>query len=164
LLPPRQRELDLTGVDPCKDLLTDKQLRELVYDLGYERSPRPSTSDIHDGPGCSFSSSRPRDQQTRDIGSLVGVSVTEGAEAWLTDPARKPDKPPEIVDIEGFSALVLPHPKLPDNCMVVVDTAESQYLEVSSSPDTGEGTSVEPYCAEAERVAGMAIQTLSASR
>lgn len=164
LLPPRPRELDLTGVDPCADLLTDQQLRELDYDRGYARPPAPSTSAIHGGPNCTFGSSGLSGGDSRNIGSLVGISVTEGALSWITDRTRTPDQRPDVVTVNGFFALVLPHPMLPDNCKVVVDTAKNQYLEVASSPDSGEDTTFDPYCAEAERVAGMALQTISASR
>lgn len=164
LLPARPRELDLTGVNPCTDLLTDQQLRELDYDLGYARPPGADHSDIHGGPDCTFGSTGGAGGSSRNILTLVGIATTEGALAWVTDPVRTPDTRPEVATIEGFSALVLPHPTLPDNCKVVVDTAEGQYLEVSSLQATGEGTSVEPYCAEAERVAGMAIETVTASR
>lgn len=164
LLPPRTRELDLTGVDPCSDLFTDQQLRELDYDLGYARPPLPGRSNIHGGPYCTYGSNGGAGGPHRNIGSLIGISATEGALAWVTDPAREPNTRPEVVDIEGFHALVLPHPLLPDNCLVVVDTAENQYLEVSSSPGGGEYGDVEPYCTEAKRVASMAIQTISSSR
>lgn len=164
LLPSRPRELDLTGVDPCKDLFTNQQLRELDYDLGFARPPLPGTSSVHGGEDCTYASNGGAGGSSRNIGTLVGISTTEGALAWVTDPAREPDTRPEVVDIQGFSALVLPNPMLPDNCLIVVDTAENQYLEVSSSPGGGEDDEVEPYCAEAERVAGMAIQTVSAGR
>lgn len=164
LLPPRSRELDLTGVDPCVDVLTEQQLRELDYDLGYARPPLPGRSNIHDGPYCTYASNGGAGGPHRNIGSLIGISTTEGALAWVTDPAREPDARPEVADIEGFHALVLPHPLLPDNCLVVVDTAENQYIQVSSSPGGGEYDDVEPYCTEAKRVASMAIQTISAAR
>jgi hypothetical protein len=164
LLPPRPRELDLRNVDPCKDLLTDQQLRELDYDLGYARPPKPDHSDIHGGPDCTFASNGGTGGPSRNVRSLLGISTTEGALAWVTDPARTPDTRPDVVAIQGFFALALPNPKFPDNCKIVVDTAEGQYLEVSSARDSGEGTSAEPYCEEAEHVADMAIQTISASR
>lgn len=164
LLPARPRELDLTGVDPCADLLTEQQLRELDYDLGFVRPPLPGNSDIHGGPDCTYASNGGAGGSYRNIKTLIGISTDEGALAWVTDPAREPDSRPEVVDIEGFHALVLPHPLLPDSCLVVVDTAEDQYIEVSSSPAGGENNSVEPYCTEAERVAGMAVQTISESR
>jgi uncharacterized protein DUF3558 len=164
LLPPRTHELDLSGLDPCTDLFTDQQLRELEYDRGYARPPDAGVSGIHGGPDCVFGSTGLSGGPNRNIGALVGVSTSEGALAWVTDPARTPAARPDVVTIEGFFALVLPHPLLSDNCMVVVDTGEGQYLAVSSKPDSGEDTKVVPYCAEAERVAGMAIQTISASR
>jgi hypothetical protein len=164
LLPPRTRELDLSGLDPCTDLFTDAQLRELEYDRGYARPPSAGVSGIHGGPNCVFGSTGLSGGADRNIGVLVGVSTSEGALAWVTDPARAPDTRPDVITIEGFSALVLPHPLLPDNCLIVVDTAEGQYLDVAAKPDAGEDTEVAPYCAEAERVAGMAIQTISASR
>jgi uncharacterized protein DUF3558 len=163
LLPPRPRELDLTGVQPCTDLLTDQQLRELDYDRGYLRPPSADHSDFHGGPDCLFGSTSLTGGPNRNMSSLVGISTTEGALAWVTDPVRAPKDRPEVVTVEGFSALVLPHPRLAGNCLVVVDTAQGQYLEVDSGPDVGEGP-YDPYCAEAARVAGMAIQTLTASR
>ena len=163
-LPPRERVLDLTGVDPCRDLLTDGQLRELDYDLGFARPPLPGKSDIHGGPDCTYASNGGAGGRHRNIGSLVGISITEGALAWVTDPARVPDTRPDVIDIEGFFALVLPHPLLPDNCLIVVDTAENQHLGVSSTPGGGEDDEVEPYCREAARVAGMAITTLTKTR
>jgi hypothetical protein len=164
LLPPRPRELDLTGVQPCTDLLTGQQLRELDYDRGFVRPPPADRSDIHGGPNCLFGSTALTGGPNRNMSSLVGVSTSEGALAWVTDPLRTPKDQPDVVTVEGFSALVLPHPRLPDNCLVVVDTAQGQYLEVDSSPDTGQGGGYDLYCAEAERVAAMAIQTLSATR
>lgn len=160
LLPPRSHELDLSGVDPCTGLLTTQQLRQLDYDLGYARPPLPDHSDIHGGPDCTFASNGGAGGASRNMRSLVGISTTEGALAWVTDPAREPDRRPRVVDIQGFSALVLPHPKIPDDCLVVVDTAEDQYLEVASSSSTGDGADADPYCAEATHVAGMAIQTV----
>lgn len=164
LLPPRPRELDLAGVDPCADLLTERQLRDLNYDLGYARPPTPGRDDIHGGASCVFASNGGSGGVNRNVGTLITISTTEGALAWVNDPAREPSSRPEVASVEGFYALVLPHPKVPDDCLIVVDTANGQYLDVSSGASSGNGTGVETYCAEAERVAGFAIQTISASR
>lgn len=164
ILPPRPAELDLRDVDPCTDLLTDRQLRDLRYDLGYARPPLPDNSDIHGGPDCTFSSTGSAGGDDRNVVTLVGISTTEGALTWVTDPARVPETRPDVVAVDRYSALVLPNPRLPDDCLVVVDTAEGQYLEVSAGPAVGEHPSPDPYCAEAERVADMAIQTISANR
>jgi hypothetical protein len=164
LLPPRPRELDLSGVDPCTDVLTDNQLHELAYDLGYQRAPIPNTSAIDNARTCGYSSESPPDQASRDIGSLVAISLSAGAEAWLTDPARKTSADrARQAKVGEFPALVLPNPQVVDNCTVVVDVHERQYFRVdSSSSGSVKGTSPEPYCTEAQRVAGMIIQTLSA--
>jgi hypothetical protein len=165
LLPPRPRELDLTGIDPCADVLTRDQLHQLAYDLGYLDKPIESKSDIHGGATCAYASNSPPDQRRRDIGSLVGISTSEGADAWLTDPRRKTSADRRRpVTVAGFPALVLPHPSIVDNCGVVVDVHDGQYLEVDSSSSGARGTSPEPYCAEAQRVAEMVIQNLSARR
>jgi hypothetical protein len=164
LLPPRLRELDLAGVDPCTELLTDQQLRELDYDLGYARPPLPGRSNIHGGPDCTFASNGGAGGSNRNMSSQVGISTTEGASTWVTDPAREPNTRPEVADIQGFSALVLPNPKFPDDCLVVVDTAEGQYLQVASGESSGSADDPAPFCQEAKIVARMAIQTVSASR
>ncbi|HEY0450930.1 DUF3558 family protein, partial [Actinophytocola sp.] len=138
------------------------QLHELDYDVGYDHPPLPDHSDFHGGPSCSFGSSRPLDgHPIRNIGALVAISTTEGADAWLTDPNRAGAELASSATIEGFPALVLPHPVLRDDCMVVVDTADKQYIEVSVGPDTGRDTVRKPYCDEAKRVSAMAIRTLT---
>jgi hypothetical protein len=164
ILPPRPTELDLADVDPCTELFTEQQLHELGYDLGYARPPVPGRSAIHGGLDCTYSSTGGAGGVGRDIITLVGISTSEGALAWVTDPRRAPDHRPEVVVVAGYSALVLPHPELPDDCMVVVDTARDQYLAVSAGAGIGKGLDADPYCAEAERVAAMAITTVSASR
>lgn len=166
LLPRRPRELDISNVNPCTDVLTGDQLHQLAYDLGYQRSPIAGKSDIHGGPTCAYGSMRPFDQPSRKIGSLIGVSTSEGAEAWLTDPHRQAAADlHRLVTVAGFPALVLPHPDIADFCAIVVDVHAGQYLEIGSSPDGGaEDTTPDPYCSEAQRVSGIVLQNLMARR
>lgn len=164
-LPPRPRDLDISGVNPCTDVLTRDQLRKLAYDLGYLEKPIAGKSPIHGGPLCGYASSNPPDQLSRDLGSLVIISTSEGADVWLTDPQRK--RPPDkyhLATIAGFPALVLPNPVIVTNCAIVVDVHDGQYLQVDSSSNDGKGTSPDPYCAEAQRVAGMVMENLLARR
>lgn len=158
-LPSRVRQLDLSTVDPCTDLLTDKQLRELEYDLGYARPPRAAPSREYDGPTCTFSSTDLSGGRGRNILTLVGISTSGGASSITVSSNQ-----PKIVRIADFSALVLPNPSLPDACLVVVDNADGQFLEVSTSPIRSPGSDLTPYCDEAERVAFMAIRTISGSK
>jgi Protein of unknown function (DUF3558) len=166
LLPPRPRDMDLTSVDPCKDVLTQDQLRQLAYDLGYQRAPGPGHVVTDNGRTCTYSSSRPTDQPSRDIGSLVIVSTSAGAEVWLTDPGRKSSADlARMTTVAGFPALVLPNPSFVANCAVAVDVNDGQYLGVQSRPSGGaEGTSPDPYCAEAQHVAELIVQNLLARK
>jgi hypothetical protein len=165
-LPHRPRELDITGVNPCTDVLTVDQLHQLAYDLGYQRSPITGKSDINGGPTCAYGSMDPPDQPSRKIGSLIGISTSEGADAWLTDPRRETSADlHRMATVAGFPALILPHPRFVDNCAVVVDVHAGQYLQVSSRPAGGaDGTSPEPYCTEAQRISGIIVQNLLARR
>lgn len=161
-LPPRPRDIDLTNVDPCRDVLTRDQLHQLAYDLGYQRAPQPDTSRIDDARTCVYSSSTPLDQPSRDIGSLVAISTSAGAEIWLSDSRRNRTNPARQTTVDGFPGLIMPHPRIVDNCAVVIDVHDGQYLEVESSPSGGvKGTSPDPYCAEAQRVGEMVLQNLS---
>jgi len=108
----------------------------------------------------------PFDQPSRKIGSLISISTSEGAEAWLTDPRRKTSADlHRKASVAGFPALILPHPSFVDDCAVVVDVHDGQYLEVDSSPGgDAEGTSPDPYCSEAGRVSGIVLRNLSARK
>jgi len=166
LLPPRPRELDISDVNPCTDVLTRDQLHQLAYDLGYQRSPIAGKSDISGGPTCTYGSMSPFDQPSRKIDSVIGVSTSEGAEAWLTDPSRKAAADlHRMATVAGFPALVLPHPDIADLCGVVVDVHAGQYLEIYSTPGAdAEDTTPDPYCSEAQRVSGIVLQNLMARR
>lgn len=168
LLPERTRYIDVRAFDPC-EVLTDKQSRELQYDLGYARPPLPTTDLVHGGPACTFSSNGGSGGADRSISTMITFAVTEGAEVWITDPLREPKEVRALQidpdDNGAFHALVLLHPIVPDNCMVVVDTSAGQALQVSSTSTNGKNvTSHEPYCQEAVRVATMALQTMLAPK
>lgn len=164
LLPPRPRNVDLTGVDPCKDVLTFAQLHQLAYDLGYERPPIADQVYTDNGRTCTYSSSRPTDQPSRDIGSLIDISTSAGAEIWITEKQSRARTIRQTTVVQ-FPALVIPHPNFKDVCAVIVDVHDGQYLDVQASPSgKGGGTSPDPYCAEAQRVAEMVMQNLLARR
>lgn len=165
-LPPRPRDLDLSAVNPCTDVLTRDQLHQLAYDLGYQRKPPSGKSGIHQGPQCLYASTNPPDQPSRDFSALISISTSEGASAWLTDPRRKSSADrSRMTTVAEFPALVMPHPSIVDNCTVVVDLHGGQYLEIDGSPGgSARGTSPEPYCTEAQNVAGIVVRNLSARR
>ena len=146
-------------MEPCTDLLADRQVRELDYDLGYARPPKGDRSSVHGGRTCTFSSSELSGGTSRNMLTLIGISTTAGALTTVTGTTA-----PEVVTVQEFSALVMPNSVLPDSCLVVVDTADGQYLDVSSSAVHSEGAGPQSYCDEAQTVARMALQTIAPTR
>lgn len=155
LLPPRTEAIDITGADPCK-ALTSGQVHQLDYDLGYRSLPMPSTDDIDHGPTCDFSSTR------REVGTTIIYSTSNGAEIWLTDPSRNRTNPATAIRIDGFPALQVTNTLVTDECSVVVDNHDGQYVEVFATPDMNRKTPTSSfYCGEAKKVAEMVMRTLS---
>jgi hypothetical protein len=144
--------VDLTGVDPCK-ALTREQSKQLDYDAGYQLSPTPGTDGITGAPNCAYSSIN------RNVGSLVTVVTTEGAESWLTNPERKTKVKPVQVTVAEFPALQV---KATDtnSCEVMLDVHDGQQLDILSA-DAGNGPKdAETYCQEANKVAGLVLETV----
>ena len=113
-------------------------------------------NDISGEPDCAFDSSK------RALGSLITFVKNGGAEVWLTDPDHKTKVPPTTTTVAGFPALqitVMPDSTLADQCTIVVDVHDGQYIEVFSSSSPGGPKGSTPYCAEAKRVASMVIET-----
>jgi hypothetical protein len=154
LLPPRPRDIDVTGLDPCK-ALTFAQEKELEYDTGWQDSPVPDHDGISGAPNCSYQS------RSREFGSLIAFVTNADAEVWLTDPSHKPELTPKKVTVSGFPALqitVRPTEPLPDKCKIIVDVHDGQYIDVFSSKLVGGGvTGSKTYCEEAKKVAAMVI-------
>ncbi|TDQ05244.1 DUF3558 domain-containing protein [Labedaea rhizosphaerae] len=155
VLPPRPRDIDLTGIDPC-DMLTKSQAREMEYDKGYQRPPQHDTNDVTGAPSCSFSSS------TSGSGLLISPVTTEDASVWLTNPERETVNPPEKTTVDGFPALrIKPKPTddLPNNCHLIIDVHDGQYIDIFVNNLSGEPAPASTYCTEADKVAGLAIET-----
>jgi hypothetical protein len=155
LLPPRPRDVDVSGLDPCK-ALTFAQEKELEYDTGWQDTPVPDNDGISGAPNCAYQS------RTREFGSLIAFVTNAGADVWLTDPNHKPDLTPKKTTVSGFPALqitVRPTAPLPDKCRIIVDVHDGQYLDVFSSKLVGgDVTGSKPYCEEAKNVAAMVIE------
>jgi uncharacterized protein DUF3558 len=155
LLPPRPRNLDVNGLDPCK-ALTITQSKQLEYDRGWQHPPIADVDGISGEPNCSYES------RTREFGSLITFVTNADAEVWLTDPGHKPELPPKKTTVSGFPALqitVRPTEPLPDKCVIIVDVHDGQYIDVLAARLPGGGvTGFKPYCQEAQRVAAMVIE------
>lgn len=155
VLPPRPRDIDLTGTDPC-EMLTKDQAREMTYDKGYQRPPMHDTNDVTGAPDCSFSSS------TSGHGLLIAAVTTEDASVWLTNPDRETVDPPQKTTVVGFPALRFepkPTDDLPDNCHLIIDVHDGQYIDIFVNDLNGDPAPPSTYCAEADKVAPLAIET-----
>ncbi|WP_086830144.1 DUF3558 domain-containing protein, partial [Allokutzneria sp. NRRL B-24872] len=156
LLPPRPKDLPIKGVDPCT-LLSAEQLAQLSY-----RSEGRPVGDQRPGEEqCSFS--QPLAAPARS-GSLVTLVTNEDATEHLKPERRSGTTTTDETKVAGFPSVKITK-KLPlENCQIVVDVTDGQYLDVLATPLVGRGTDTETYCREAQRVAEFAIQTLLARR
>jgi hypothetical protein len=147
-LPPRPRNLPLTGIDPCS-LLTATQQAKLGVDPGVEGHP-----DVNwHNPQCGF--------QLTDPGTLPSYNVqtvtSAGIQFWLNPLLANNTTP---VDIGGFPAVdVTSKAKVADGCQTVVSVADGQMLIVQFDfPPTG--TTATKSCVNTEQVAAAAVATL----
>jgi len=150
-LPPRPREVDLTGVDACT-LLTPEQQRQIGTDMP------PRVSDDPDRYGnfrCHYtkSLSSPR------FGYSVKVVTQEDATVYLTGERNMVAR---VVSAGGFPAVENHPPGNPQGCFVDVSTKDGQYLSVQYSKSTED--TIEVACEKARIAAELAIQTLLTQR
>ncbi|TDQ05124.1 DUF3558 domain-containing protein [Labedaea rhizosphaerae] len=155
LLPPRPRDVDVSGLDPCK-ALTDEQEKELQYNRGWQSPPIADVDGITGAPNCAYGSA------PREFGSLISFVTNANVDVWLTDPEYKTDLPPTKTTVSGFPALQITVPRsapLPDKCTILVDVHDGQYINVFSSRLAGGGvTGSAAYCQEAKKVAAMVLE------
>jgi hypothetical protein len=146
----------LDGLDPCT-LLTEPERRELGLDQEPLSVALPSA--LYNGGTvqlCSIGGYVPR---AYSIGVLL--SITGGIELY-----RRDGVPSDIreITVDGFPAIVAV-PTIERFCSVVIDVAPGQVVDVSSS----DGGRLPPIpqvelCADAERVAALALRNLLALR
>ncbi|WP_083383807.1 DUF3558 domain-containing protein [Allokutzneria albata] len=151
-LPPRPRDISLKGVDPCR-VLTDQQLEQLRY----SKTRLPDTGNRLGEAQCSVGNTF---GSPPNYGSLISLIVNEDITEWFTPDRQAGLSATNKIDIAGFPALEVTGKQLKDDCQVLVDVANGEYLDILSSPRGERGTSPEPFCAEARRVAELAMQTL----
>lgn len=152
-LPHRPRELPLDNVDPCS-LLTSNQRANLGLN---EPNPRFSTNpvEIFGGPSCSFFGSNPR-----NIGVSFTLTTNNGIEA-LTQPGAVLSEVIPTTVLE-FPAVILREPSLPPDCLLIVDVAQGQFLNIFYTDNDLPSVPVDQMCAAAKDAAAQALLTLEA--
>ncbi|MGH3802036.1 MAG: DUF3558 domain-containing protein [Pseudonocardiaceae bacterium] len=152
-MPPRPREIDLTGVDTCT-LLTTEQQRQ----LGTDRPPGLSNyPDRYGNRPCSYgkSLSSPR------FGYSVKAVTQEDATVYLTG---ERDVTARVVLVAGFPAVENLRPTDERGCFVDVSTTAEQYLSVQYAESTGSNDTTEVACEKARVAAELAMLTLLTQR
>lgn len=151
-LPPRPRDVDVRGIDPC-DLLTEAQRAEIGLESDPLLTDRSEGSEFFGGPTMACSSNTPGRRAigvsvelTYDglgIGSLTGRPVT----GELT-----------VIDVQGFPA-VLGRPRDPLFCQVLVDLAPGSSLSLQYR-DLAVQLTQDELCDGVAQVADAAMSTL----
>ncbi|MGH3929973.1 MAG: DUF3558 domain-containing protein [Pseudonocardiaceae bacterium] len=152
-LPPRPREIDLTGVDACT-LLTPQQQRQ----LGTDRAPVASgETDRYGNPYCHYSKAL----SSPYFGYTLQVVTQEDATLYLTG---ERDVTARVVSVAGFPAVENHRPLDERGCFVDVSTKDGQYLDVQYAESTGSNDPTEVACEKARSAAELAMQTLLTQR
>jgi uncharacterized protein DUF3558 len=151
-LPPRPRDIDVTGLDPCQSL-TEAQERQMHYDLGWQRPPRRETKPDDGVENCFFQWS----SQGR-----VGIVAfpAQSPEKWLDVDPDLIAEPVRVITIDGFPAVRLPGPKALAQkqaaCEVHVDVQDGHSIRVSAQVALASPpASVDTMCADAVTLATM---------
>jgi Protein of unknown function (DUF3558) len=148
-LPPRPRELNIEGIDPC-GTLNSGQIKSLGVSR-YSASP----PDGKRGPSCDWDhyASEPIEHYS------VGINTRGGVELVFGQPQL------EVTTVAGFGAVQTPalYGTGKQDCVVNVDVAPSQAVQVAYFYN---GTTVpmthEIACQKARRAAELAMQTILA--
>ncbi|MGH3898441.1 MAG: DUF3558 family protein [Pseudonocardiaceae bacterium] len=152
-LPPRPREIDLTGVNTCT-LLTPEQQRQLSTD----RAPVASVdTDRYGNTYCDYGkrASSPR------FGYSVKAVTQEDAAVYLTSERNAVAR---VVSAAGFPAVEARPPGDERACFMFVSTTAGQYLSIQYAESTGLNDTTEVACEKARVAAELAMLTLLTQR
>jgi hypothetical protein len=148
-LPPRPRDVPLTGIDPCS-LLTSAQQTTLAITAGVAGPPAAL---VNNSPTCDFRFA----DHTPGAEYSIAVDTADGIQLYL-DPALADVIRP--VSVSGFPALdiTLRPPDLLQGCTTAVSVANGQMFTVNLG-QPARGTTTAQSCAKTEQVAGAILAT-----
>jgi hypothetical protein len=156
-LPPRPRDVQIDGVDPCS-LLTVEQRAALGLDGRVVFDSAPVA--LYNGaevPLCAIRGFKPR-------AIAIGLSVvtSAGIELYTSGELAAEVRP---VDVRGFPAVVAVPARFAEYCTVIVDVARGQLLDVQFR-DGGRKPPIpqDQLCRDARQAAEAAMTTLLALR
>ncbi len=152
-LPPRPREIDLTGLDTCT-LLTPEQQKQLGTDIPPTFSKDP---DRYGNRRCHYGKAL----SSPYFGYSIKAVTQEDATVYLSG---ERDVVARVVSAAGFPAVENRPPKDERGCFVDVSTKDGQYLSVQYAESTGSNDTTEVACEKARVAAELAMQTLLTQR
>ena len=148
-LPPRPRDVSLTGVDPCA-LLTPAQQTTLAITAGI---PGPPAQLMDNSPTCNFRFADHTPGAEYSIAVDTAAGIQRYLDAGLADVIRP-------ATVSGFPALdiTLRPPDLLQGCTTAVSVANGQMFTVNLG-QPARGTTTTQSCAKTEQVAGAVLAT-----
>jgi Protein of unknown function (DUF3558) len=150
VLPPRPREIQIGGIDPCA-LWSPEQLGELHM----PQQPSSRTDD-QGQPWCYYTN---RGQP--EVAYAVKPRLDRDVTAWL-----RPGQVEEtsVVTVAGFPAVQLHGQSASIGCDVLVSTSKGQYLQIKMSSIHYQEFTIQQMCELATKAATLATQTLQTLR
>jgi Protein of unknown function (DUF3558) len=147
-LPPRPKEINLNGIQPC-DLLTQQQREQ----LGLDQPPLPAKAPAFHVPTCSIGSDKNR------VATSVMPVPNKDLTYWFNKNEVNAD--PQVIQIAGFPALLDKTPGRTNFCNVDVGVAQGQFLDVMYRENGAKPPpSLDSLCDGAKQVATAAMQSL----
>lgn len=148
-LPPRPRDVPLTGVSPCT-LLTAAQQQTLSVAAG---APGPPAQLADNSPTCDFRFA----DGTPGAEYSIAVDTAQGIQLYLDPSLADVIRP---ASVSGFPALdvTLRPPDLLQGCTTAVSVASGQMFTVNLG-QPARGTTTAQSCAKTEQVAGAVLAT-----
>jgi hypothetical protein len=150
-IPPRPRDINLEGQDPCK-LLSKTQADQIK--VTRQRNLTQTESTFKGSPICAMDGS----EGTANFEYNLWLVTTEGIEPWL---GGKRNADAKLVSVDGFPAASYKIRGTTNfNCWTSVGVANNQQLMMEFQPTTRGVFSQEQMCQKSEQAATFAMQTL----
>lgn len=150
-LPPRPRDIDVAGLDPCQ-ALTAQQMKTLGFEQYSQEAPIRGVDPVAGVDNCSYGG------RSDGFGVLVTFTDTEDAQIWL-DPSRIGGVRAKV-SVNGYPAVRVTQPKklqhgLGPSCTVAVDVHDGQYISVYASVTVGVTRTEESLCKSGYSIAAL---------
>ena len=155
VLPPRPREIQLDGLDPCQ-LWTPEQLRLLAVQVDPVAGGQQENAAGY--PVCTYRTAR---QDNADLGYSATAVLDLDASIYL---GKSGPNETTVLEVGGFPAVQESSDSaIASPCRLAISTSTGQHLQVRAETRPG-AYSIEQACEMTLRAATLAVQTLQTLR